>query len=58
LKIITLVAEGFSNPEIARYLGLSEITIKKHLSAIYNKLGVANRAEAVAFTLREGIIRR
>ena len=57
LTILSLVAQGFSNPDIARNLGLSEITIKKHLSAIYRKLGVANRAEAVALALREGIIR-
>lgn len=56
LKILSLVAQGFSNPDIARNLGLSEITIKKHLSAIYRKLGVANRAEAVALALREGLI--
>ena len=58
LNILSLVAQGFSNPDIARNLGLSEITIKKHLSAIYRKLGVANRAEAVALALREGLIRR
>jgi DNA-binding NarL/FixJ family response regulator len=58
LKILSLVAQGFSNPEIARFLGLSEITIKKHVSAIYNKLGVANRAEAVALALHEGMINR
>ena len=55
-KILSLVAQGFSNPEIANFLGLSEITIKKHLSVIYRKLGVANRAEAVALALREGFI--
>lgn len=54
--ILTLVAQGFSNHDIARFLGLSEITIKKHLSVIYRKLGVANRAEAVALALREGFI--
>jgi DNA-binding NarL/FixJ family response regulator len=55
-KILSLVAQGFSNPEIANFLGLSEITIKKHLSVIHRKLGVANRAEAVALALREGFI--
>ena len=54
----SLIAQGFSNPDIARNLGLSEITIKKHLSAIYRKLDVANRTEAVALALREGLIRR
>ena len=54
--ILTLVAKGFSNHDIARFLGLSENTIKKHLSVIYRKLGVANRAEAVALALREGFI--
>lgn len=55
-KIISLVAQGFSNPDIARRLGLSEITVKKHLSVIYRRLGVSNRAEAVAIALHEGII--
>lgn len=57
-KILSLVAQGFSNPDIARRLGLSEITVKKHLSVIYRRLGVSNRAEAVATALHEGIIHR
>ena len=55
-KILSLVAQGFSNPDIARRLGLSEITVKKHLSVIYRRLGVSNRAEAVATALHDGII--
>lgn len=45
-EIVSLVAEGCSNREIAAKLHLSENTIKTHLQAIFNKLSVRNRAEA------------
>jgi DNA-binding NarL/FixJ family response regulator len=45
-EILTLVAEGYSNAELARMLWVTRQTIKFHLSNIYRKLGVANRTEA------------
>jgi DNA-binding NarL/FixJ family response regulator len=45
-EILRLVAEGKSNPEVARTLWIQEQTVKFHLSNIYRKLGVKNRTEA------------
>ena len=57
LEILTSVARGLSNAEIARQLNLSEITIKKHLSAIFEHLGVSNRTEAAALALRKQLLK-
>jgi DNA-binding NarL/FixJ family response regulator len=46
LQSLELVAEGFSNTQIARRLWLSESTVKQHLRAAYKVLGVSNRADA------------
>ncbi|MBL0408381.1 response regulator transcription factor [Microvirga aerilata] len=50
-EIVTLVAEGQSNKEIARKLGLADGTVKIHLHRIYNKLGVSNRTSLTALAL-------
>lgn len=55
-EILNLAAEGRSGPEIARLLFLSPNTVKTHLSNIYEKLGVSDRAAAVAKALREGVL--
>jgi DNA-binding NarL/FixJ family response regulator len=44
-QVITLVCDGLSNGEIAEKLGVAEGTIKSHLYAIYEKLGVRSRIE-------------
>ena len=58
LEVLTLVAEGQSNTDIAARLHLSETTVKSHLAHIYPKLGVASRTAAVAEARRAGLIRR
>ena len=55
-KILCLVAQGKSNKDIADLLSLSEQTIKNRLSAVYHKLKVANRAEAVTYAIQQGLI--
>ena len=55
-QILTYIAEGNSNKEIARILSISEQTIKNHVSAILRKLNVNDRAHAVALALRSGWI--
>ena len=44
--MLSLIATGSTNKEIAVHLHLSPHTVKEHTSAIYRKLGVRNRAEA------------
>ena len=48
LQVVATVAEGLSNPQICARLFMSRGTVKTHLSHIYAKLGVANRAELAA----------
>lgn len=48
VDVTRLVLEGLSNVEIAQRLNLAEITIKKHLTSIYEKIGVKNRVELMA----------
>ncbi len=55
-QILTEVAEGYHSKEIAADIGVSERTVKSHLTSIYNKLGVFSRAEAVAKALQLGLI--
>jgi len=57
MEILASVAEGQSNADIAMQFGLSEITVKKHLSAIFERLGVANRSEAVALAFRKQMLK-
>lgn len=47
-EILRLVADGFTNGQIARRLGLSEATVRKHLENTYARLGVTNRTSAVS----------
>lgn len=56
-QILTYIAEGNSNKEIARILDISEQTIKNHVSAILRKLNANDRAHAVALALRNGWIK-
>ena len=57
MEILASVAEGQSNADIALQFGLSEITVKKHLSAIFERLGVANRSEAVSLAFRKQMLK-
>ena len=55
-EILVLVAEGLSAPEIARTIHLSPTTVKGHLHTLYEKLGVSDRAAAVAEGMRRGLL--
>ncbi len=56
LEILTAVAQGERNKEIAFRLGITERTVKAHLAHIFDKLGVDSRASAVALGLQRGLI--
>jgi two-component system response regulator DesR len=55
-EVVSHISRGQTNAEIARALFLSPHTVKEHTSAIYRKLGVRNRAEAVKAAQRLGLI--
>ncbi len=52
--VLERLLEGLTNKEIGRALAVQEITVKLHLRSVYRKLGVKNRAQAVARTLMSG----
>lgn len=54
LSVLRLLADGASNKEIARGLGVAENTVKTHLANLYSKLGVRRRTEALAEARRRG----
>jgi DNA-binding NarL/FixJ family response regulator len=58
LEVLTLIARGCSNRETAKRLFISEATVKTHLLHAYAKLGVRDRAAAVATAIEQGLIRR
>lgn len=53
-QVLSLVAEGCSNKFIAAGLGISERTVKSHLTNIMTKLGVSGRTHAVVSAIRRG----
>lgn len=55
-RVLALMAKGFTNPEIARFLEISVSTANYHVGAILAKLGVSNRAEAAAIAIREQLV--
>ncbi len=54
LEVLGLLSKGLANKQIAMELGISEHTVKFHVSSIYQKLNVTNRTEAVRAGLRGG----
>ena len=54
-EVLHQVGEGLSNKAIARRLGISAHTVKYHLEAVFAKLGVRSRTEAVGRSLRQGL---
>jgi two-component system, NarL family, response regulator YdfI len=55
-QILTMMAEGLGNKEIAWQLQISEHTVKFHVSSILRKLGATSRTEAVTLGLRRGLL--
>ncbi|HYW50183.1 MAG TPA: response regulator transcription factor [Gemmatimonadaceae bacterium] len=56
LEVLRALAEGLGNKQIAARLGISPSTVKYHLQAIFAKLDVRTRSEAVSYGLRRGVV--
>ena len=57
LEILASITKGLSNDDIAKQLGIGKASIKTHVLALFQKLGAANRAEAVAIALRKHLLK-
>jgi two-component system nitrate/nitrite response regulator NarL len=55
-QVLSMLADGLGNKTIAARLGISDHTVKAHVAAVFEKLGVSTRAEAAAVGLRRGLI--
>lgn len=55
-EVVALVATGASNTEIAKILGLSETTIKSHVSSVLAKRGLRNRVQLVVWAFQSGLV--
>jgi len=56
IDVLRLLAKGFSNPEIARLLSISPHTVKTHVTHIYDKLGVNDRAQAAVWAANHDVV--
>mgnify|MGYP001819988575 CR=1 FL=1 len=55
-EVLVLMVDGLNNPQIAEQLIISVTTVRTHVSHIFSKLGVSNRAEAIALALRNKLV--
>jgi two-component system, NarL family, response regulator LiaR len=55
-EVIALIARGLANKAIAHRLGVSERTVKTHVSNIFGKLGLTDRTQAALYAVRQGIV--
>ncbi|WP_406367697.1 response regulator transcription factor [Streptomyces sp. NBC_01546] len=55
-EILVLVSQGKSNRRVASSLGISEKTVRNHLSAVFSKVGASDRTQAVVMGIRGGIV--
>ncbi|MGD8584408.1 MAG: response regulator transcription factor, partial [Chloroflexota bacterium] len=55
VEVLSLLARGMSNQQIADQLSIAEVTVRTHVSNILSKLHLANRVQAALYALREGL---
>jgi NarL family two-component system response regulator YdfI len=56
LEVLRAAAEGGTNQQIALQLGISERTVRAHLTSVYNKFGVSSRGAAIAHAAQQGML--
>jgi two-component system, NarL family, response regulator LiaR len=56
IEVLKLIAQGFSNREIAAQLSLSGVTVDAHASSILSKLHLSNRTQAALYAIRSGLV--
>jgi DNA-binding NarL/FixJ family response regulator len=56
VEILKLIASGQANKQIARRLGISEKTVRNHVSNMYEKLHIYDRSQAVLYAVRKGLV--
>ncbi|MEU9229228.1 response regulator transcription factor [Streptomyces massasporeus] len=57
MEVLLLIADGLSNPEIARRLHVSTATVKTHINNLFTKTGLKDRAQAVRYAYVKGLVR-
>lgn len=55
-EILELIVQGQSNKEIGGTLGISEITVKRHVGQLLNKLGVSDRTQGATKAIQQGLV--
>ena len=58
LQIIALITQGYTNRDLAQALRITEETVKRHLTNIYNKVGMSNRLELALFAIEHSLARK
>ena len=56
IEVLRLLAEGFTNTEIAGLLSISQHTVKSHVTHIFNKIGVNDRTQAAVWAVRSNLL--
>ncbi|MDR0360050.1 MAG: response regulator transcription factor [bacterium] len=56
VEVLRLLAQGMTNKEIAKRVGIREKTVRNHISAMYSRLGVDHRSEAMLYAIRKGLV--
>jgi DNA-binding NarL/FixJ family response regulator len=54
--VAALVAQGCTNRQVGKRLGITEVTVRHHLTSIFNKLGMTNRFQLIAWRYRQRVV--